>query len=217
MTEPPHLHFLGRAGIQAESQRIRRRRQALVLVKSSTSSRRNAPWPCGGEAWPGRLESAKQWASGTRERSQGREGQIPWGPADSEGLPWHFHSKGEPLQGTQTKMKWSPLTFSLRVSSSAPSTNPCLPRLQISRAQRCGPCTPNFCFNYYLWKILNQDWTFEDFPSGPVAKTLRSQCRGPAFDPGSGNKIPQDATKDPTGCREDGRSYGPQLRPGAAK
>ena len=26
-----------------------------------------------------------------------------------------------------------------------------------------------------------------DFPGGPVAKTLRSQCRGPGFDPWSGN------------------------------
>ena len=26
-----------------------------------------------------------------------------------------------------------------------------------------------------------------DFPSGPVAKTTHSQCRGPRFDPWSGN------------------------------
>ena len=26
-----------------------------------------------------------------------------------------------------------------------------------------------------------------DFPDGPVAKTLSSQCRGPGFDPWSGN------------------------------
>ena len=34
----------------------------------------------------------------------------------------------------------------------------------------------------YLFKIA-----FRDFPSGLVAKTLSSQCRGPEFDPGSGN------------------------------
>ena len=27
----------------------------------------------------------------------------------------------------------------------------------------------------------------EDFPGGPVARTLCSQCRGPRFDPWSGN------------------------------
>ena len=35
-----------------------------------------------------------------------------------------------------------------------------------------------------------------DFPGGPVAKTPRSQCRGPGFDAWSGNWIPHAATKD---------------------
>ena len=34
-----------------------------------------------------------------------------------------------------------------------------------------------------------------DFPGGPVAKTLHSQCRGPKFDPLSGNYISHAATK----------------------
>ena len=34
-----------------------------------------------------------------------------------------------------------------------------------------------------------------DFPGGPVAKTPCSQCRGPRFDPWSGNKIPHAAAK----------------------
>ena len=34
-----------------------------------------------------------------------------------------------------------------------------------------------------------------DFPGGPVGKTPGSQCRGPGFDPWSGNKIPHAATK----------------------
>ena len=34
-----------------------------------------------------------------------------------------------------------------------------------------------------------------DFPTGPVAKTLNSQCKGPTFDPWSGNEIPYTATK----------------------
>ena len=34
-----------------------------------------------------------------------------------------------------------------------------------------------------------------DFPGGPVAKILCSQCKGPGFDPWSGNWIPHAATK----------------------
>ena len=37
----------------------------------------------------------------------------------------------------------------------------------------------------------------KDFPSGPVAKTLHSQCRGPGFDPWLGNWIPHTTMKDP--------------------
>ena len=44
---------------------------------------------------------------------------------------------------------------------------------------------------------------FRDLPGGPVAKSPGSQCRGPGFDPWSGNWIPyataessQVATKD---------------------
>ena len=37
----------------------------------------------------------------------------------------------------------------------------------------------------YLW----------DFTGGPVAKILSSQCRGPGFDPWSGNEIPHATTK----------------------
>ena len=34
-----------------------------------------------------------------------------------------------------------------------------------------------------------------DFPGGPVAKTLLSQCRGPELDPWLGNWIPYAPTK----------------------
>ena len=34
-----------------------------------------------------------------------------------------------------------------------------------------------------------------DFPGGPVAKTLRSQCKGPRIDPWSENQIPQATAK----------------------
>ena len=50
-----------------------------------------------------------------------------------------------------------------------------------------------------------------DFPGGPVAKTLSSQCRGLGLIPGQGTKIPQaatksphaDKTKDPVCCNKD--------------
>ena len=35
--------------------------------------------------------------------------------------------------------------------------------------------------------LLPQRLQKGDFPGGPVAKTPRSQCRGPGFDPWSGN------------------------------
>ena len=37
-----------------------------------------------------------------------------------------------------------------------------------------------------------------DFPDDPMAKTLRSQCRGPRFDPWSENQILHATTKEPT-------------------
>ena len=36
-------------------------------------------------------------------------------------------------------------------------------------------------------RLLLQSLQESDFPGGPVAKTLHSQCRGPRFDPLSGN------------------------------
>ena len=40
-----------------------------------------------------------------------------------------------------------------------------------------------------------------DFPGGPMAKTPHSQCRGPGFDPWSGNKILYASVEDPTCCK----------------
>ena len=34
-----------------------------------------------------------------------------------------------------------------------------------------------------------------NFPGGPMAKTPHSQCRGPGFDPWSGNQVPHAKTK----------------------
>ena len=51
------------------------------------------------------------------------------------------------------------------------------------------------------------------FPGGPVAKTLRSQCKRARFDPWSGNQVPHVATessnattKDPSRCHGHRRS-----------
>ena len=60
-------------------------------------------------------------------------------------------------------------------------------------------------------------WSKRDFPGGPVAKTPRSQSRGPGLNPWSGNWFPRAATKDPTCRNEDSGSLNPQLRPDIAK
>ena len=39
-----------------------------------------------------------------------------------------------------------------------------------------------------------------DFPGGPVAKTPSSWCRGPGFNPRSGNQFPHATIKDPACC-----------------
>ena len=38
-----------------------------------------------------------------------------------------------------------------------------------------------------ILQITSKMSIYGDFPGGPVAKTLHSQCRGPRFDPWSGN------------------------------
>ena len=64
------------------------------------------------------------------------------------------------------------------------------------------------------------DW---NFPGGPVAKTLRSQCKGPGSIPGWGNRshMPQlsflATTKDLACLNEDQRSCMLLLRPGTVK
>ena len=42
--------------------------------------------------------------------------------------------------------------------------------------------------------LLDEKYSW-DFPAGSVAKTLRSHCRGPRYDPWSGNKNPHGAAK----------------------
>ena len=46
-------------------------------------------------------------------------------------------------------------------------------------------------------KLVNVTWKkqIRDVPGGPVVKTPRSQCRGPGFDPWSGNEVLHAATK----------------------
>ena len=45
---------------------------------------------------------------------------------------------------------------------------------------------------FRLFSIIRH---YREFPGGPVAKTLYSQCRGPGFNPWSGNWIPQATAK----------------------
>ena len=66
-----------------------------------------------------------------------------------------------------------------------------------------------------LMPLYNQ--SPRDFPGGPVAKTLCSQCKGPGFNHWLGSWIPQGTTKDPTCCNKDQRSRVTQLRTITAK
>ena len=51
----------------------------------------------------------------------------------------------------------------------------------------------------YNWRKLSKEYMKSwVFPGGPVAKLLCFQCRGPGFDPWSGNWIPYAEIKDPT-------------------
>ena len=53
----------------------------------------------------------------------------------------------------------------------------------------------------YISKFLKEQMV--ELPGGPVAKTLRSQCTGPWFNPWSGNEIPHPATKSLHGTAKD--------------
>ena len=71
-----------------------------------------------------------------------------------------------------------------------------------------------------LWQNTT-DWVTykpqEGSPGGPMAETLRSQCRGPGFHPWSGNLVPHCATKYPACRNKDQRFCVQQLRPSAVK
>ena len=56
-----------------------------------------------------------------------------------------------------------------------------------------------------------------DFPGGPAAGTLSSQCRGPGFNPWSGNRPHRPQLKDPSCHNKDGRYFGVQLKLSTAK
>ena len=53
----------------------------------------------------------------------------------------------------------------------------------------------------------------QDFPGGPLAKTLHSQYIGLRLDPSSGDCIPHAATRYPACCNKDRRFHKVQLRP----
>ena len=63
----------------------------------------------------------------------------------------------------------------------------------------------------YLFLIktfLHLNYKYGDVSGGPVAETPRFPCKGPGFNPSSGNQIPYTTTE---------RSHVLQLRPSAAK
>ena len=53
-----------------------------------------------------------------------------------------------------------------------------------------------YCSSFLnIFSLYKSDKAHWGLPCGPVAKTLHSQCRGPRFDPWSGNWIPHATTK----------------------
>ena len=70
--------------------------------------------------------------------------------------------------------------------------------LALSRTTFCNDVNICVCSIQSLFAPCYQAlkiWLLWDFPDGPVAKTLCSQCRGPEFNPGSGNQIPYATTQ----------------------
>ena len=68
-------------------------------------------------------------------------------------------------------------------------------RVKVQREERAWHFE-GVALNEYCWQVtcdgegsreMSQKANHRDFPGGPVAKTPRSQCRGPGFDPWSGN------------------------------
>ena len=83
----------------------------------------------------------------------------------------------------------------------------------------CGNINP-----FYSAMLMIKVAISSNFPAGPVAKTLHSQCRGPMFNPWSDKMTPHATTKslyatakNPTCCNKDWRSHVWQLRPSAPK
>ena len=73
------------------------------------------------------------------------------------------------------------------------------------------------CMDSSYVEFAFENRSLKDFSGGSVAKTPRSQCRGPWFNPWSGNWIPHATAKDLTCCNKDGRSCMLQVRPSTAK
>ena len=67
----------------------------------------------------------------------------------------------------------------------------------------------------YFKNLKSSIKKLEEFACGPVAKTLCSQCRGPRFDPWSGNQNPHATTKSLHATTKERRNRVLQLKPSA--
>ena len=96
------------------------------------------------------------------------------------------------------------------------------------RATACLTCGPASLGPGQAVQVAPSTWEPRKSPTLCVlcllAKTPSSQCRGPRFDPGSGNQVPHATTKssqatikDPSGRNKDRRPHTTQPRPGSVK
>ena len=112
---------------------------------------------------------------------------------------------GEEMVGSRETI-WFAQSHVGLVQSNLPTSPVSCHRLELSAASLCdtakllcsGGAGPDqhsqifWCQDSFHSSKLSRS---QDFPGGPVAKTLSSQCKGPGFNPWSGNWIPHVTTK----------------------
>ena len=67
--------------------------------------------------------------------------------------------------------------------------------IRLNQGKWFGAACPFHLISLVFTMSLLKRHLLQDFPGGPVAKTLHSRCRGPGFDPWSGSYIPQASTR----------------------
>ena len=106
------------------------------------------------------------------------------------GLRPSTRKKKNPVKGILSKNTQVPtLSIPLKLSRTFFFALRITPKMR-SQSSKCSKGGPPLGTSASF--MLKKLW---DFPGGPVSKALCSQCRGPGFNPWSGNYIPHAATK----------------------